>query len=136
MHKLIKWVTVHPVMSVLVVIIICLGSCYFCIHRPLDPPEIIRQVGATASQRIAFVEQINYASGLQTCVADQVRIADRVSDSQPQDIVFTEDVEPLSQKPIVEWKGDVLTIYVARDANVLLRKDTLGNISIKFVRRE
>jgi len=129
--RVVSW----PSKTAALILAVSLGSCCFGVDRPSLGAEIIRQVPDVASDRIAFVEEITYLSGFQTSVGDQVRIAERGQSYRRQDIVFTEYVEPLSEKPTVGWEGDLLTIYFSRDATVLLERKRLGNITLKFVRR-
>jgi hypothetical protein len=130
-----SWLRLHPVITASVASVIVIGLYYLYLRQPLTPSEIISQVADGTSRRKAIVEQISYSSGIQTCVADQVRISKMADDSETEEIVFTEDVEPLAEKPTVDWKGNVLTIQFSRDANVLERKDRSGDISIIYVRR-
>jgi hypothetical protein len=101
-----------------------------------DAPKIIQTVEASPGGLVAIVDQIPYANGLLTSEEDRVRIVDPQKNKPEGEVVFAEDSEQSTEKPVITWSGGKLVISFSRDANVLFQRPSFGGVQIEVVRRK
>jgi hypothetical protein len=78
----------------------------------------------------AIVDQVEYANGLLTSVADRVRVVEAASMNAEGTLVFSEDALPDNERPTISWSGGRLLISVSRNAAVLHRETRADGIEV------
>jgi hypothetical protein len=86
---------------------------------------------------VAVVDEVEYANGLLTSVADRVVVADSASSAEKGKgtIVFSEDALGDQDKPTVEWSAHRLVITISRKAAVLRKDPRGGGVQVEIRRR-
>ncbi len=79
---------------------------------------------------VAVVDQVEYANGLLTSVADRVRVVEAASMNAEGTLVFSEDALPANERPVVSWSGGHLLISISHHATVLHREPQANGIEI------
>lgn len=79
---------------------------------------------------VAVVEQVEYANGLLTSVADRVRVVEAASMHAEGTLVFSEDALPDSERPAVSWSDGRLLISISREATVLYEESHADSIEV------
>ncbi|ACL67451.1 hypothetical protein A2cp1_4134 [Anaeromyxobacter dehalogenans 2CP-1] len=84
--------------------------------------RVVHRVADPSAQWVAVVDEVEYANGLLTSVADRVLVREAASKDAAGTIVFSEDALPDLEKPTVAWEAGRLVITASRSANVLRRE--------------
>lgn len=87
--------------------------------RPKGHRMIVQTLPDPSGKWVAVVDQVEYANGLLTSVADRVLVVEAASMAAEGTMVFSEDALPANEKPIVSWSGGRLLISISPDATVL-----------------
>lgn len=87
-----------------------------------DGRRVLHTLTDPTGKWVAVVDEVEYANGLLTSVADRVLVIDAASKGAEGTIVFSEDALPDVEKPTVAWGTGRLLITVSRDAYVLHRE--------------
>jgi hypothetical protein len=84
--------------------------------------RIVQTLTDPSGKWVAIVDEVEYANGLLTSVADRVRVVESASRDAEGTLVFSEDALPDSEKPTIAWATRSLLITVSRSASILHRE--------------
>lgn len=99
-------------------------------ERPKGHRMIVQTLPDPSGKWVAVVDQVEYANGLLTSVADRVLVVEAASMAAEGTMVFSEDALPANEKPIVSWSGGRLLISISPDATVLFREPQAGGMEV------
>lgn len=97
--------------------------------------RVVHRVADPSAQWVAVVDEVEYANGLLTSVADRVVVRETASKDAAGTIVFSEDALPDIEKPTVAWEAGRLVITASRGANVLRREARAHGFEVEIRRR-
>ena len=81
-----------------------------------DGRKIIQELRNPSGKIIAVVDEVEYANGLLTSVADRVCLLGDKWKKVDGIVVFSSDAMPLAKKPTIAWESNKLIITISADA--------------------
>ena len=97
--------------------------------------KIIQKVPDPSGKWIGIVDEVEYANGLLTSMADRVSLVGPKSKDKDGVLVFSEDAMPDSEKPTISWESNHLLITVSPNSNVLHQEKQVGEVQIEIRKR-
>ena len=94
--------------------------------------RIVQTLVDPSGRWVAVVDEVEYANGLLTSVADRVVVIQSASKDAEGTQVFCEDAMPYSEKPTIAWSKGRLVIGVSPKANVLAREARAFGFEVEF----
>jgi hypothetical protein len=104
--------------------LLCVAGCQRAGRR------IVQTVPDPSAKLVALVDEVEYANGLLTSMADRVLVVKAPSKDSDGTLVFSEDALPDLEKPSVEWVSGRLRITISRSAYVLHREAMADGIPV------
>jgi hypothetical protein len=97
--------------------------------------KIIQKVSDPSGKWIAIVDEVEYANGLLTSMADRVTLVGPKPKDSDGVLVFSEDAMPDNEKPTVSWVSNRLLITVPANSNILHQEKQVGEVQIEVRKR-
>lgn len=110
-------------------LVACVGAGAGCASRH-EERRIVQVLQDPTGRWKAVVDEVEYANGLLTSVADRVLVGEAQADDSRGTVVFSEDAAPASEKPQVSWMDGRLVIAVSRNATDLHQVARAGGVEI------
>ena len=93
--------------------------------------RVVQTLADPSGNWVAVVDEVEYANGFLTSVADRVSVFQSASQDTEGTVVFSEDALPDWDKPTVVWTPGRLVITVSRTATVLHRDTRAFGLEIE-----
>lgn len=97
--------------------------------------RIVHALADPSGKWVAIVDEVEYANGLLTSLADRVRVVQSESQDAEGTLVLSADALPDSEKPTVAWAAGRIQVTVSQNATVLHQEAQAHGFEVEVRRR-
>lgn len=92
--------------------------------------RVIQKMADPSGKWIVVIDEVEYANGLLTSVADRISLVSTKHPDKEGTLVFSEDAMPDAEKPTVVWESNRLVVSISSSATVLHQSEEADGVRI------